>query len=409
MNDGIKTRSGKKTVLFRILMCVGITLLGVISMKTLAGMATPPAEKIISEQALPVETTPVHFEDIQTWLYGYGEVTSLNLVTLSPEVSGRVISVHPRLETGEIIPKGEVLFSVDTANDRLSINNGRKRLKILQRNLELTEKEFNRIKNLFLKNKIGTLSEVENAEKAYNSILDQIRQLELSIAASELRVQSSVVTAPFDARIKSVNIEKEQYVSPGSASVTLADDSILEVHVSIDGDKAMRLLQFEPETQSIYRKPFADVKQVPSRVIWTQGDNAVQATGVLHRILEFDATTRTLKLAIRLNPQKSNSEKSPFPIMTGMFCKVEIPGKTLPNVVRLPKEAVKLDNSVHIVVQNRLKTIPVVVEDRNENTALISGGLQQNDLVIVTQITAPLENTLLEPLALDTIARSTGR
>ncbi len=402
--------SGKRTVLFRVIVCLGIIGLGIVSMKTLADMKIPPAEKTKTETALQVETIPARFENVSTWLTGFGEVKTLNVVTLSPETSGKTIMVHPRLEKGEFIPKGEILFKVDTRNDTLAIKTSRKRLKALQRNQELVKIEYERSKKLFRINRIGTLSNVEQAEQAVNSLNDQIGQIEQSLRSAQINLQRAVVRAPFDARIKSVSLEKGQYVTPGFKAVTLADDSVLEIHVAVDSGKAMQLLQFESGNPNDSRTRFANLKQVPSRVTWTQGNGNVQVEGLLHRILEFDVVTRTLKLAVRVRAGTVLYHKTPhFPMVEGMFCKVEIPGKIMSRVIRLPRQAVNPDSSVYIVSQNRLKTVPVVIGNMDSDVALVTSGLKPDDRIIVTRLVAPLENTLVDPLERKQIVQTTRR
>ena len=52
-------------------------------------------------------------EDVNVFINGYGEVQALNTVNIAPEVSGRIVQVHARLEEGEVIPRGETLFKID--------------------------------------------------------------------------------------------------------------------------------------------------------------------------------------------------------------------------------------------------------------------------------------------------------
>jgi hypothetical protein len=84
-----------------------------------------------------------------------------------------------------------------------------------------------------------------------------------------------------------------------------------------------------------------------------------------------------------------------LPLVEGMFCRVEIPGRTLQGVFRLPRHAVSFDNTVYVADGSRLKTVAVTVARTQGEEALISGGLQAGQQVIVTRLVDPLENTLL--------------
>jgi multidrug efflux pump subunit AcrA (membrane-fusion protein) len=85
-----------------------------------------------------------------------------------------------------------------------------------------------------------------------------------------------------------------------------------------------------------------------------------------------------------------------IPLVEGMFCLVEIPGKTMSQVVALPRWAVSFEDTVYVVRNNRLKTVDVQVMRIQGEKAFISGGLQPGEQVIVTRLVNPLENTLVK-------------
>jgi len=78
-----------------------------------------------------------------------------------------------------------------------------------------------------------------------------------------------------------------------------------------------------------------------------------------------------------------------------MFCKVEIPGKRILDVVRLPRWAVTFDETVYCVKDRRLRTLPVQIL-RSEGEFIFVRGIPENTDVIVTRLVDPLENTLVE-------------
>jgi multidrug efflux pump subunit AcrA (membrane-fusion protein) len=90
---------------------------------------------------------------------------------------------------------------------------------------------------------------------------------------------------------------------------------------------------------------------------------------------------------------------SRLPLVEGMFCSVRIPGKILAGVFRLPRQAVSFEETIHVVVDKRLRTRPVkVVRIDGENT-YVSSGLRAGDTIITTRLVDPLEDTLIEIIA----------
>ncbi len=79
-----------------------------------------------------------------------------------------------------------------------------------------------------------------------------------------------------------------------------------------------------------------------------------------------------------------------------MFCEVVIAGKTLPQVATLPATAVTFDKTVYLVKEGRLKTTSVSVARLEKETAYIDSGLVPGDQVIITRLSDPIENSLVE-------------
>jgi hypothetical protein len=80
-----------------------------------------------------------------------------------------------------------------------------------------------------------------------------------------------------------------------------------------------------------------------------------------------------------------------------MFCAVEIPGRTMRQVFRLPRQAVSFENKVYLAnAEDRLKTVDVTVERIEGEFAFVGQGLNPGDVVITTRLIDPLENVLLD-------------
>lgn len=426
-------------IIFRILACILILAAGMIGMKGLAGMKKPPAAANTEEHALQVEAIRVQPIDAPVVITGYGEVQALIVVPISPAVSGTIVEIHPRLDAGEIIPVGETLFRIDPRNYEAAVKEARavetqwentiwrlkkqfaidrQRLCTLQRNRKLAEMEFHRLRDLFHKNKVGTRSNVEKAEKDFNAAMDQVDQLNQALALYPIQIKEALgslvsararlsltvanldrctVTADFDARVKSVSIEKGQYMAPGQKALTLADDSTLEIHVPLDSRDARQWLQFTGSRKRGETAWFNGLVPVICSIRWTEAAGSTTWQGRLHRVVRFDRQTRTLTVAVRIDSADATGIGAKgLPLVEGMFCSVDMPGKTLNNIYRLPSWAVSYKNTVYKIQDSRLTTVPVKVARIEGDTVIVSDGLQSGDLVVSTRLADPLENTLLE-------------
>jgi len=392
-----KSQKPKKIVFTSIAVSIMVLVTGVLGMKTLASLKTPPAEAKNGERHLQVEVLKVKQEDVPIFLTGYGEVKALNVVPIAPEVAGKIIAIHPRLEAGEIIPQGDLLFKIDPTDYMTVRKTSRQRLAILERSHELAKKAYGRILTLFEKNGVGTLAGVEAAEKAMLSVADQINQISQVLEKAATNLERCEVRAPFNARIKAVSLEKGQYVTPGQHIVTLADDAVLEILVPLDSRDARKWLCFDGKKITAKIGWFSGLEQIPCTISWTENNNGQTWDGRLHRVVKFDQQTRTLTVAVRIDAATSVIKNSlSLPLVEGMFCSVKIPGNILHNVVQLPRQAVSFENTVYLAVNNRLKTVSVKVARTEGESAYVADGLNTGDMVVITRLIDPLENTLLQ-------------
>lgn len=428
-----------RQIIIRIILCLIVLLFGLLIMNKLSALKKPPVEAKRTEHVLQVEGTIVKTEDVRVTLTGYGEIKALNTVSISPEISGRIVDVHPRLESGEIMARDATLFKIDSriyaaalqeANASLEqLKNSVLRLKkqlaidgerqkTIERNQDLAELEFKRIQQLYEVNNVGTRSGVDRAEQAYNAAVDQADLMARALALYPLQIQEAnsgieaakarvaivevnllrcQVTSPFAGRIKNASVEIGQFVSPGQPLVTLADDTLLEIQISLDARDARQWLLFDhthSENQAVW---FPEPTPVICKIRWTENPEADPWTGILDRVVQFNPQTRTLTVAVRLDtPNPQMGEDGSFPLVEGMFCIVDIPGKTLQNVVRLPRWSVSFENTAYLSTEeSRLQTVPVTVIYEKGEDVFVSEGLTPGQTVVTTRLSDPLENALL--------------
>jgi len=362
--------------------------MGVAGFFVLKKMKKPPVLAEITEHALPVRVVRVEPQQAEVLVSGYGEIRCRTNLPLAAEAAGRVVSVHPQLQVGGVISKGEVLFMINDQDFKVEYEAALSRLKNLQREFALAQKEFDRQSRLYTGQHIGSQSSVEKAEQAVNSLAVQVSQVRQIRDIAALKLNRCTVKAPFTCRITSMQVEEGEYVMPGKELLQIVDDADLEITVPLDSREAVNWLRFKPSAQKLGW--FGVPEQSECRISWTEKES-INSTGHLDRVVRYDSATRTLDVAVRLDSQQEGK----IPLVQGMFCRVDIPGKRLDSVFVVPRQAVSFEGTVHVVINNRLQTRQVEVVRTQEGSALISSGLEAGDLVITTRLENPLENTLL--------------
>jgi RND family efflux transporter MFP subunit len=382
------TQTTSPSLFLRLALCLLILGAGGGGFIVLKKMKKPPVMVDAQEQALPVQVIQVSPEQVEVVISGYGEVRSRSMVPLSAEVAGRITSVHDNLQVGLVVNRGEVLCRINDQDYRLEFDAARTRLQSLKRDLELARKEFARVSDLYKKKRVGTLSSVEKAEQTVNGIVNQRAQVQQAMEMAALRLERCVIRAPFTCRITELTVEQDEYVTPGRKLFTIVDDSDLELLVSLDSRDAVNWLRFKPgQDRGAW---FGPPSETVCAVHWTE-NNTVQGTGRLDRVVRFDSQTRTLVVAVRLNQESGTS----FPLVQGMFCRVDIKGRPLTDVFVMPRRAVDFEGRVFVVEKSRLHSRTVQVARVQDNKALVTKGLRAGETVIITRLESPLENTLV--------------
>jgi multidrug efflux pump subunit AcrA (membrane-fusion protein) len=418
-----------------------ILALGVAGMFVLSGLKKAPVEaaQVDEEKVLHVAVTSVQPEDVAVKIEGYGQVRALKSVEIAPEVSGRVVKTHPALVVGGIVPQGEALFVIEPEAFEARVDDARalvgqwesalkraelertnegKRLKALQRNGDLTQAQFDRTRQL-LKEQVGSQAEVESMEQALVTANEQVDQMARSLQLypirieetrnnlasaqaklklAELELAKTRVALPFAARVKSVSVQSEQYVTAGREIIQVVDDSILEISVPIDSRDARQWLDFNGTATGSGGAWFTELHQAPCKIHWTEEIGGGVWTGLLHRVEAFDPASRTLTVAIRISGEEAVApESGNFPLVEGMFCQVEIPGRTMKNIFRLDSKSVSFENTIFIADEDkRLKTQAIKVARVQDGFTFISEGLEAGDQIVTTRLVNPLEHSLLD-------------
>ena len=429
--------SGKRKFFIRIAACTVIIILGYFAKMALGALREPPKPADLPPPQIRVDVQAVYPEDVPVVISGYGEVRALDSVALTPKVAGEVTYLHPNLEIGKVIPEGELLYRIDQRDylaavaqaqaqvERLEImvnllreqyQSDQKRVETVKRTRDIAKEEFDRDMTLYEKQDIGSASMVNLSEINYRKAQDafevveqaislypmRIREAEAGLKAARaakemagLSLERTEAFAPFTARIQHKQIEVGQAVAPGVIVLLLANDSVLELSVPIDSRDARRWLPFLEEQEGDTPNWFRPVEPANCLVRWTEDRDAMW-NGTLHRVERFDPMTRTVTVAIRVNQDTRQPGHERLPLVEGMFCEVEIPGRTMRSVFRLPRWTVSFDGQVYIAEGNILRRRSVgVVRTQGEETFL-EDGLEPGELVVVTRRVDPVPGILLE-------------
>ncbi len=427
-------------VILRVGIIALVLGLGVAGMLMLKKFKKPPAQKEQGELRITAEAIKVQPRTVQAMLTGLGTAEARRRVEITPEVSGRIRYLNPRVEDGLRVMESELLFEVDPRkyqaavdqwraqvkafeaqieNLRQTEKNDQRRLKVISRSRDLEQSEYERFKRLAEEEKVESQSRLEDVEQEMNRYEEQVVMLENTISLypvrileleaglqsslaqleqAELNLEDTKVHAPFTGRIDRENLEPGQIVRPGMEPLLiLIDDTVLEIMVPIEGGEAARWLDIAPAGD--IKNWFRETSGLPVKIRWTEQPELVHWRGRLSRVERFDPKTRTLNLVVEVDEPIAVADDpgaQVFPLVEGMFCEVEIPGRTIEGVYRLPRSAVGPDGNVLVVNTERVHSRGVRIARYEGESVLIDAGLSPGDVVLTKQPGVVLDGTLAD-------------
>ncbi len=432
---------GNKRWLFFIPVLCGLLLLFIMVSKK----KEPPRPEV-SERIRTVSVVEARKMTIVPSITGYGYVKATETWEAIPEVSGKVVEMHPELKKGTFVAKGELLIKIDPQIYGLAATRGQasvmsveaqlkeleqeksnieRLLEIEQQSLKLTIQEVNRYRQLYEKG-IISISEVEKEEqtllaqqmtiKNLLNTLDLIPSQEKTLLAqkesnvsslSELKldVEKTVIRAPFDCRISEVHVELDQYASLGKTLLKAVNISAVEIPVQLSPIEFVNLLPptinednilvKRPDMESI-RKMIGVLATVRlplfnKEAVW-EGKFMRTSDSI-----DLDTGAMTVYVVVQKPYDKVVPSIRP-PLVPNLYCEVELQGRPRENRFVIPVQAVH-DGSVYLVGKDmRLQRQPVVVEMVMKDMVVIVEGIPDGAKVVTTDLVPAIEGMLLKPV-----------
>lgn len=370
---------------------------------------------------------------------GYGSVQPAQVWAAVSQVSGRIIAMHPRLRDGEIITAGTELLQIDPADYELDLaksqtelaqlnaqgENSVASLKIEQRNLALSEKEFKRQNKLADQGTVSR-SRADEAERAMLSTRALVQNFQNTIALLPIqrRLQQAIIThaerdlantrltAPFNMRVSGLAIETHQFVSNGQ--ILLSGDSVERVEIITQVSMAdLRNLFVGQSNLS------TDISTITSNLAELTGFKPVVKMDVGNGLIaeweaEFvrisdrvDPQTRTMGIVVAVDRpmQKIIAGVRP-PLSKGMFVQVVIAGRIQPDSIVLPRSVIRAGKVYIVNAENRLETRAVKRLYNQQQMAVIGEGLLAGEKIVVSDLIPAVDGMLLQSVVDEALQRS---
>jgi len=340
-----------------------------------------------------VEVIPTEVTDVPVVVTGHGEVVPRVAVDLIPQVAGQVVKIHRSLVAGGFFKAGEVLVVIDPRDYDLAVERAQAAVARAKVTLEREQAEAEVAREEW--------DGLHPGEEPTGLVIrePQIRQAEAEYAASvadlnvaKLHLERTRLSLPFDGVIVSESVDVGQFVGNGSRLATVYGTDVVDVRVPLD---SRELAWFDVPTGSSGDGPRAEVTVDP-------GGRAVTWDGRVTRMeAQVDQMSRMVHVIIEVpNPYDTTGGRAA--LLPGSFVDVRISGRTLSKVVSVPRHAIRDDQSVWVFDNGSLRVREVEVLRADRQQTLISSGLEEGELVIISSLDAVTEGMTVRQVESET-------
>jgi RND family efflux transporter MFP subunit len=344
----------------------------------------PQIEVVTPEpQPLVVRVITAQPEHVRLTVASQGEVQAEHTIDFASELQGRITHMSPAFVTGGYFKAGDVLLELDSTDYELA--RVRAEARVAE---EIEAMEVEKSEAALAAEGLFPLREarVASAEARVQSARAEVAQAEADLKRTRIKV-------PFDGRVWFSQVDLGQYVSKGQALGRLYSTGIAEIRLPLT-DQQLRYLDLP-----FGARPTDKLPETPVTMRAEVGGRAAEWQGQLHRMEgAVDPDNRVWYAVVRVeDPYGLEHPEQTTPLAVGLFVEAEIKGRAVDNIYRLPRSALRNEDSVLIAdPDNRLRRRKVEVLRTDFQTVLISGGLEAGVRVCVSPVEAFVDGLIVE-------------
>ena len=330
------------------------------------GKAPPPATVgvvTVAEQAVALQTELP------------GRVSPVRVAQVRARVNGVVLKRLFR--EGSEVKAGQVLFEIDAASYRATLESAQASVAKAQANLEQASALVARNQPLVQANAISK-QEFANLLTAQKQAAADLAAAQAAAKSAQINVDYASVTAPIAGRIGQSLVTEGALVSQTEATPLALVQQTDTVYVNFTQSSA-EVLRLRKALAAKQLRSKAD-GSVPVRVVLEDGTELPRPGKLLFADLTVDATSGQ----ITLRAEVPNADGLLLP---GQYVRVRLSQSELPSAVLLPQQAVTrtAQGDSVLVVGEDGKPVPrpVTVGGNQNNQWIILSGLKKGEQVIV--------------------------
>jgi RND family efflux transporter MFP subunit len=351
-------------------------------------VASRPVVATAPPDVLPplVRVLAVEKQGFQLVVLAQGSVEPRTESDLVAEVPGRVIWAAPGLAAGGFFEDGEALLRLDARESDVAARRASALVARAESEALQAERNLERRRALAAQD-MASRAVVEDAEHAVRVSRAALEEARAALTQARLDLERSEIRAPFAGRLRDVRVDVGQFVGRGTPLARIFSVDHAEVRLLVpDEDLAHLDLPLDLRGAELADGPAVTLRARlagrelawPARIVRTEA--------------AIDPATRMVPLVARVDDPYARRDPARAPLPVGTFVDAEIAGRSLPDAVVLPRAALRGEDRVIVVdAEDRLRFRQVEVARRDRERAVVVGGLEAGERVLLSSLDAATE------------------
>ena len=353
-----------------------IVILAAILIAGLMSLTKPDSLELESpNREVAVKTAILEKSQVQLTVKSQGTVQPLTRTMLVSEVSGTVMELAPQFEVGGTFSKGDVLIRLDAADYQVAkqradaqLQSAKAQLLLEQARSSQAKKEWEMTGRPLSEAPVLALRTPFLAEAQ-----SRLLQAEAEVKQAQLKLQRTIIRAPYAGMVSSTMVDVGQYVTIGARlGETFAID-YAEIRLPMTG-KDLSKLGWNAATSEQHFFHHNKVQLQGS----INGINATWQAVLVRSEGTIDQSSRAQYLVAQVSdPYNIKAIPDRPRLLIGSFVEAVVDGKMIENVYSLPRHALRSNKRVATVdADQRLKLLDVDYVFEDHANYYISSGLE---------------------------------
>lgn len=366
----------------KIAVAIVIIALSAGAMYLLKVMA-PEAAIAPRKKALPaVNVVSVDVSSVTVRISSQGLVAAPKETILAAEVGGNILSVSDKFDVGEDFEKGDILIEIEPADYAAAQAQAEANLADAELNLALEEGRARQAERDWKSvGKTEEANELVLRTPHLKSATTKRTSAKAALEKAQRDMERTKIRAPYDCRIRATYTEIGSFVAPGTRIADVYELNGLEVRLPVALDDYA----------------FIEGSGIGSSVTFSTtiaGEQKTWSGSIIRDEGVIDRGSRSVYLVAKIGATEREKFLSP-----GLFVKASIVGKTLENVIELPRKALYGTDLVYVIdAEDKLEFRTVKVARTEKDRVLIRSGLKPGERVCIDNLAAAINEMKVQVL-----------